>query len=457
MTIQSIIRLWLPGLVLLTAIPPLIFQDPYFSGTDISSWIGDWDRFSRCISNQEIPCNKLSFFPLAYLLNSWLIDFLGNFHLSSIHAITAINSVLLSLPLLFVFSILPKEKFFSVFLIYITSILCTPLPVFYTYSGALEIQSGVVMGIFISSWILLNDEFYEEKFKPIILFMIPSGFLAACYKDTNILIMMGALALCHLQKIILPNEYQKKYSTTKPKPLHIVIIFTILLLGAASAAGYNYLRYQTLGPAAYLSIAKLTSPSIDKSLEFLLATFFSPNGGFFVFWSICLVCCVYLVRKSGFRVRPAAITTSLALVLISAFGFSLWWAPFGWDSWGDRLMIPSALASLIIIVSTAPTNTPEPQPSDRKASAKHHRRSFLTIALAAIIIPSAYYTFSAYYSDRTRLIHASLFGGKYCNEMMSAVRNNSNNLGLGVWRTDYYYNCARERFIHIPKFISPNH
>lgn len=116
-------------------------------------------------------------------------------------------------------------------------------------------------------------------------------------------------------------------------------------------------------------------------------------------------------------------------------------------------MIPSALASLIIIISTAFTDTPLQQSPNSEALEKQRIHPVLVTLLIVLTIPSIHYTFSAYYSDRSKLLHESLFGGKYCKEMMSAVRNDSKNLGLGLWRTNYYYNCARERFIHIPKLV----
>lgn len=450
MSTHNVRHFWPPALVLIIVLPPLVFQAPYFSGTDMSSWAGDWGRINECLRSNEDFCNKLSFFPLAYLLNSWLI---GNIHLKSAYAISAINIIFLSLPLLFFFISLNGRRFLSLSLIYITSILCTSLPIFYTYSGALEIQSGVAIGVFVSSWILLNSESQEKIHWRIIVFLIPSGILVTYYKDTNLLIVVGAIMLGHTQKLAVPIKLCKNSFLAKPNFFHLIIACMALSLGAISAIGYNYLRYKTFIPTAYLSIAQLTSPPIGKSFEFLLATFFSPNGGVFIFWSASVVYCLFLLRKFGLRIHPAAITTSLALILSSAFGFSLWWAPFGWDSWGDRLMIPSALASLIIIISTAFTDTPLQQSPNSEALEKQRIHPVLVTLLIVLTIPSIHYTFSAYYSDRSKLLHESLFGGKYCKEMMSAVRNDSKNLGLGLWRTNYYYNCARERFIHIPKLV----
>lgn len=455
LSIRNARLFWLPVLVLLLVLPALVSQKPYFSGTDISAWINDWDRFNECISIDIKSCGRISQFPLAYLLNSWAIGNLEGAHTNIPLITSAVNIFFLLMPLLFIFTVSQKNIILSATIIYITSILLTSLPAFYVHSGALEVQSGIMIGIFISSWILLNSKSQERNEGRILLFLVPSGISSIYYKDTNILIIIGALLLCQAQQVFTPKAYLKNNFLSRPKRSHLIILSSVFLLGILSTIGYNYLRYHTFSPNAYLAVAKFTSPSSTKSFEFFLATFFSPNGGFLIFWCASLVGCLYLMREFSLRIRPAAITTSLALIVSSALGFSLWWAPFGWDAWGDRLIIPAALASLIIIITTAiPVTTEKQQPSSDQTARQHHTRSiFLMALLSALTIASIYYTASAYYSNRGKLIHSSLFGGKNCQEMMHIMRDNSIKLGLDLWRSEHYYKCARERFTHTPQFI----
>ena len=176
--------------------------------------------------------------------------------------------------------------------------------------------------------------------------------------------------------------------------------------------GYNYFRYQTILPKEYLTEASSTSPTVVKSMEFFTASALSPNGGIVIFWFAGFFVAGFQMRQYRYRFSPVALVLSLVLCLMSLAGFSLWWAPFGWDSWGNRLMLPSMLASLIVLIGTASTG---------------HQQLVSTIPAKvlsfSIFALSTYFVVVSYYSDRGKLFAHALFSGADCRAMMAVLND----------------------------------
>ncbi len=217
---------------------------------------------------------------------------------------------------------------------------------------------------------------------------------------------------------------------------------------------------------AYISVAAETSPPLAISGRFLIASILSPNGGVLAFWLLSFVAVVIGIRWAGVRPNRYAVAAAAGQVVVSLFAFSLWWAPFGWDSWGNRLMIPSMLCLLIVVVfTTSPSSVPPERgvPQARKGiEAVAKRRSgislsglparaaafvvglfFLTsLAMSANYIAATYLSPSAYF----RSLHGT---GPKCEKLAVRLRDNPD---LSIWRSKLYYACATERFLHVPWF-----
>jgi hypothetical protein len=193
-------------------------------------------------------------------------------------------------------------------------------------------------------------------------------------------------------------------------------------------------------------------------------TYLSPNGGIIIFWFASiffLFLALYL-----FKIKPSqlGLLMSAILIFLSSLGLSLWWTPFGWDSWGDRLIIPAMVSAVICILSTARLNlsagvlgnlngplsfeniqnTPKPWISLR-----------LLLVMMIPLLFSLHYTIIAYYSNREKLIEKSLFPVDQCTKMLGDLKTTGSVIGQAFWRTSSYYNCADERFLFFPRYIRP--
>jgi hypothetical protein len=75
-------------------------------------------------------------------------------------------------------------------------------------------------------------------------------------------------------------------------------------------------------------------------------------------------------------------------------------------------------------------------------------------ALVAVVLLSLHFTVVSYYANKEAAIMASLFGGPRCQQMTRDLKARKAVLGLAFWRTDSYYACAWERFIHVPRYVA---
>ena len=432
---------------------PLVTHPAYFSGTDLGAWGGDWGKFSRCLESGWVPCLEISKFPATYLMNSYLLDAMSAHGITSEQSLLLINTTFLGLPILFFITVRGIAFALPATLIYCSALLLSALPVFYIYSGALEVQAGVIIGLFISSVLLIYEGRVDNKNHVLNIFLVLSAVIFPLYKDTAFVVVVCSLLLVFF---IMRFAYKKRSALTMRNHLHIVVS---LMFSLAVLFGYNFIKYKSIAPIEYLREAALSAPSISKSFEFLLASILSPNGGVLTFWFAAFFAAISLTKWFGMTLSRVAILVSVTLSFASVVSFSLWWVPFGWDSWGNRLMVPAMLASLISIVATADLNLGALKNQNNFFSGLHKNFSLLVfrkvlsvIVVMLLLILSLHYTLVSYYAEKATLIRASLFGGTACTHMMTSLRTDGARLGMSFWRSDDYYDCARERFLHFPTF-----
>lgn len=415
-----------------------IRQPPFFTGTDLASWLPDANRLADCINTGKTPCASLSFFPLGYLANSGILNFLFGTTNSHTASVTIVNTVLLFLPLLLFANLCRSLRdFLAITSTYFACVLISPLSSFYVYSGALETQAGPLLGIAFSGYL------YGEKAKSRTANISMCSFALFAwllYKDTNI-----AIAIVFFGSLAAIRAYTNRDSGYKIRQFRteLLIASSTILAALASNLGYNYYKYGSILPIAYLEIAAASRPSAGKSLEFFLHSLFSLNGGVFIFWSLPIFLALYLPRASIDRSALKAAGIGLALTLLALSGFALWWSPFGWDSFGNRLVIPFGFATLVMILGNACC-------SERR---KTNERAPLLARVVLIMIAaiSSFYCLVTLASDKGKLWEQSLFGGPHCKRMWQAISSGqSASDGGGFWQSATYYNCAEERFNHVP-------
>jgi hypothetical protein len=342
------------------------------------------------------------------------------------------------------------------------AILLSAVPPFYTYSGGLEVQSGVVIGIFLSSLVLVNENLKQprETIIPVLLFI--TALLLPLYKDPNTFVLIVGLAIAASQAWVGKKNHSTKAAISQWRRTAWSLVIALSAALTISLT-YNFAKGGSVLPLTYLNEVSLATPRPAKIVEFFAATYFSPNGGVIAFWGCALCATVWLLRRFELEISRAGASVALAVALIYSVILSCWWATFGWDAWGDRLMIPAMLATIICLTATARERSrgPEDESSrlDRLESEAPRLRLARVVrdgAIAVLVLPSLYFTAVSYYANRHALVIASLFGGPRCAQMVRDLKESEPRIGNAFWRTDSYYACARERFIHVPVYIPPN-
>jgi hypothetical protein len=447
-------------------VTPLLTRAPFFSFVDFGVWRDDWLKLSGCIRLGALPCDTvgISKFPLAYLLNSYYASVMGGRGFDPAWALGLLNTLFLGLPIAFIVLFRGLRASLRRSLVYVVAILLSAVPPFYIYSGALEVQSGVVIGIFMSSLVLKNEDLRPPRETALSVLLFITALLLPLYKDTNILVLSVGLAVAVTQA-----WFGKGNHPTEPKPTisrwrrTAWALVTALSAALAISLTYNFVKGGSVLPLAYLNEVSQASPRPVKILEFFAATYFSPNGGVVVFWGCALCATVWLLRGFELEISRAGASVALAVALIYSVILSCWWVPFGWDAWGDRLMVPAMLATVICLTVTARERSLGPQdgPSRRDGrESEAPRRQLARVvrdgAIVVLVLPSLYFTVVSYYADRGALFMASLYGGPRCALMVRDLDATAASVGLAFWRSDSYYACARERFIHVPvDIVSP--
>jgi hypothetical protein len=413
---------------------------PWYLLVDFDAWKYDWGNFLRCIGQGAIgKCGGfVSKFPLAYLLNSvgvyWMDRKIGDQTV-----LLFINLLFLALPWL-ALALLKKDKANAAraAAAYAAAIALSPLPSFYVYSGALEIQSGIACGIFISGLVLWVRAREVRSRVALKMILAVSAFVFPLYKDTLAVHVLASMAASWALWCVLDRRWYL--------PNRNMLKSTFLLVGIPSAlslafaAGYNMVRYATPLPAIYIAEAKATSPPLYISAQFLLGSLFSPNGGVLIFWFLPVGVAIFSLRLMGGRLDAKALSLAAALAALAVISFSLWWSPFGWCAWGDRLMIPSMLSVLVIAILTTDFGMPLRNPLCGWA---------VVVPSVPLLFFSSYYVLLPYLSQRSNLgdlLGSTIFAGPACAELSDLLENGD----PGPWRSETYYACARERMSHMP-------
>ena len=443
-------------------VTPLFTRPAFFTDTDFGSWGGDWSRSSDCLRLGKVPCLNagISKFPPAYLLNSYYVSFMDARGFERAWALGLLNTIFLALPIAFIALVSGVRASLSRSLVYVVAVLLTAIPPFYVYSGALEVQAGILIGIFIACLVLMNDDAGQPRRRALTILLFLTALLLPLYKDTNIVIVGAGLMVVGMQRWRRNRNATEAIEARPPLWQTALPLSVALAVGLAISMAYNFLKFESVLPLVYLQEASQASPPPAQILEFFAATYLSPNGGVIVFWAGALCAMFWLLRSFDLIVSRTATSVAVVVVLIYSAILAGWWATFGWDSWGDRLMIPVMLAMVVCVTATARGPRVElqamPNHRDGLESAKPSygiARVIRTGAVLVFLALSLHYTVVSYYADKEAVINASLYSGSRCQQMVRDLKA-MKAMGLAFWRTDSYYACARERFMYVPRYIN---
>ncbi len=416
-----------------------------FNPTDYVAWQNDWTVATHCIESGTSPCAGISKFPPAYLLNAGLV---GSVEGADRSVLGAINLLSLLVPVFACLWLWGIPRAAIAIYPYAAAVTLSPLPVFYILSGALELQSAVFSGLYLGAFVLVLEDPRLSKGKVPALLLVLSGLIFPLYKDT--IAPMAGLA-CILLLWLHRQRLKQWWQTVDGR---YVLLRALLLASApvicsvAILIAYNAFRYNTPIPLGYVEEARQTLPSLGKSAEFLAGSLFSPNGGALVFWAFPMAVALIGWRLEGWAPRRSALMGGAALLLLSVVSFARWWAPFGWDSWGDRLLIPPALALMVAaLITLRPREAVKGVVQDRGPGVVRVGTALLGLAL---VFCSALYAAAPHFSPAGQAMPDSLWPGPACARMQQAVPEQALAEGMAFWKGQIYYECARERMLHIP-------
>lgn len=418
----------------------LFSSPPIFTSTDFPSWGNDWKIF-LCLINKSENCSQISKFPFAYFLNS-ILPAQVNIQESQV-VLTATNIIFLAFSVFFVaYASKININNYKPIYAYIASLAFTTLPAYYINSGALELQNGVLLGVFFTSiWLIIVKKKIDLL---IVISSIVSAFLLPLYKDTSIILMtlfiataLGISSKSFTSDAIIKNiGYNIKFLSL----LLVAVISAFLLI-----LTFNNFRYGSILPIPYIIEARDAAPNLFTKISNFFWIIFSPNGGLIVSWSAALLVLWKLTRLFNFNFAKYTISSVLMIVSTTSVILANWWTPFGWEGWGNRLIIPSLIGSLIFLASVVSTQdfSSKQTTSDKKILKYYSKYCILIIFFTC----SLWYLAITYSSQRYNFLNYSLWGSDSCKAVAELRTQRA------MWpfkKTELHLQCHLDRFKYIP-------
>ncbi|MEC4807407.1 MAG: hypothetical protein SAJ72_24520, partial [Jaaginema sp. PMC 1080.18] len=197
-------------------------------------------------------------------------------------------------------------------------------------------------------FILFKDSFF-------IIFLL--SFLTGITKETAFIfiILLGLVAA--LEKSKYKDREHRIFDTLTsliPLLLGVSLSFIVNCL-------FNYFRYGTFQNILLLQDFFIVDSNFQKLISFL-GIWISPGGGILFFWFFFftfLFLNLFLTFQKKQPFYKLAELSLLAIVLIGlSIGFATWFSPFGWISWGPRLILPwlPSVLFLVMIICADETN-----------------------------------------------------------------------------------------------------
>lgn len=440
---RSLFWLLLSACLLLVS---LTYNPPQFIEGDLPVWINDYRSLKSCLSS-GFNCNQISRFPVAYLVASLTIKSLGELiHLRPSYTLLALNTIGIASTFLLVKVCHDRylSRQLSSSLLLLLAFIFSPLIPFYFYSGFLEPLSGFMLAISLLSLYIFTRLKGKDAHQYLALYLA-SLFIYLLFKDTYIITYTASLFLAIFSFSRNPEFYGPIIYGRKIKCL--VASTSLAALAALSLTSfYNYVKYRSVLPSEYLAQSLSVSTSISFKFESLLAILLSPQGGLIAFW----LCAVLTVSSSAYFKRsslllPVRIAT-FNLIFTAAVS-TLWWAPFGWDSWGNRLMIPAVIPLLVLPSLVLNLNKVRCRLGNFLALPPLPR-----LLIIISISYSAYYLICSYSPwGRIELMRSQLYGPQSCQHYIQRLRDSTDN----EYPVQLYEACASDRYWSFPKLVLP--
>ena len=253
----------------------LFTRTPYLGVVDFSVWGDDWLKLSRCIGREEVACQTagISMFPLGYLLNSFYVSDMRAHAVEPAWAIGLLNTIFLALPIVFVVLTRGRRASLPLSLVYVLAIFLTALPPFYVF-GALEVQSGVVIGLFLSSLVLLQESVGPPRASVLSAFLFLSALLVPFFKDTNTIVLIVGLAVAGTMAWLERNDPDPAFIRSRRA---VRVLIAALGAGVAVTFTYNFIKGGSVLPLLYLNKPRRPHHDRRRFSSFLWRPGFHPT------------------------------------------------------------------------------------------------------------------------------------------------------------------------------------
>jgi hypothetical protein len=254
-----------------------------------------------------------------------------------------------------------------------------------------------------------------------------------------------------------------------------------LLIGSTINFSFNFIKFNQFKNMEYISENRLFEMNMDYFITNFKWAVFSPNGGivfsYGLFLSIILLHLMFhksiqsalhimLSSKNNDNIESNDLIhckQSLKELVIFIFLFlvvglsttSAWWATFGWDTWGYRLITPYFMPVAIIAILWTKKYIEYSErlirifrslpvldhiPRQKNLSIVRHLVIILAILLALCGLSYNLVTIQTLYRKDINTLVASLHSQPSCRKMVS------DNRGI----VPYYWDCAMARFQYVP-------
>lgn len=235
---------------------------------------------------------------------------------STISAWSLLNYILFSLITYYFYKKSAKNKFFK-----ISVLVFSPLVAYATYSFS---EMTFIFMIFI----LLISLKENKYFTSLVISIFASAFKESSFILITVLIMLALI-------------YKKERLNLKSFNLILSS-----LAGLALVYIFNFYKYGQFINDEYQTAGRV------KELDLIISNFFgltfSPSGGILgYFWISVIIAIVYFVLKN----KDSKVNFFIGLAfLVNYIVLSFWFAPFGWVTFGPRLIMPTVVAIFLFII-----------------------------------------------------------------------------------------------------------
>ena len=289
---------------------------PYGTG-DTAELVNSALAFKTCLSDAVVSgCSDMERFGFTPHLITLFLWSIFKDVASTISAWSLLNYILFSIIIYYFYKKSAINKFFK-----ISVLVFSPLVAYATYSFS---EMTFIFMIFILLISLKENKFFIS---------LAISIFASAYKESSF-VLIAAI-------IIAAIIYKKESLNLKNVSLILSSVVGLLLVYI-----FNFYKYSQFVNDEYQTAGRVNEINLIISNFFGLT--FSPSGGILgYFWISVMLAIVYFVVKN--KDTKVNIVVGLAF-LVNYIVLTFWFAPFGWVTYGPRLIMPTVVALFLFIL-----------------------------------------------------------------------------------------------------------